>query len=89
LTEWTNFVDYIDRNNEGRKSFDFSIVSSDAFNKKDTQNSKNYTFQYDLDLFDSYDGSPIKQHDLTLYQNCDVILGEFFMSRYPLLQDND
>jgi hypothetical protein len=80
--DWAKFVDYIDRNNLSKKTFDFGIASISRVESNSYADNKNYIFQYDLELFDSYDGNPIKYHDLTLFKHCDVLVGEFFMSKY-------
>lgn len=79
--DWSNFIDYVDRNNEGRKTFKFSIVplSSIKDNKKESDDS--YSLNYDMQLFDSYDGNPIKTADIPMIKTCNVIAGEFFMSK--------
>jgi hypothetical protein len=77
--DWSNFVDYVDQNNEGRKTFKFSIIPISSF--KNVESDESYSFDFDMQLFDSYDGNPIKKDDVTMIKTCDVFVGEFFMSK--------
>lgn len=81
LTDWTDFVDFIEKNNQGRKSFDFSIVPLNSISSKNPSSDTNYSFDYDLQLFDSYDGNPIKSFVTKSKITCDIFVGEFFMSK--------
>ena len=78
--DWSNFVDYVDRNNEGRKTFQFSIIPFSSINKE-SDSDDNYSFEFDMELFDSYDGNPIKTEDIPMIKTCNVFVGEFFMSK--------
>ena len=75
-SEWTSFLDYIDQNSEGRLNFDFWITSRESVDE-----GAGYRLKYDMELFDSYDGDPIKKYQIPLVKTCDVFVGDFFMSR--------
>lgn len=80
--DWENFVNYIDRNNVGRNNFGFSIIPYKSLeNTSGDAVDLNYKMEYDLKLFDSYDGNPIKVYSNKMREGCDIFTGEFFMSR--------
>lgn len=88
--DWDVFVDFVDQNNYGRDSFNFGLVSyqsvkdlESGVNVKDTED---YLMKYDLKLFDSYDGNPIKIYNSKISQICEVYMGQYFMSRLEKFQ---
>ena len=56
--EWNDFQNQIKLRNKSKKNYEFSIIPASAIS---TNNPKtNYVMNYDLRIFDSYDGKPIK-----------------------------
>ena len=79
LSNWNNFIGYIDSNSEGRKNFNFSIIPIKSL--ENGVSDEDYKFEYETEVFDSYDGNPIKSYNINILKTCDVIMGEFFMSK--------
>lgn len=77
--EWTSFLSEIKIRNKAEKSYDFAIIPLTEVNSKDAK--ANYIFNYDMTLFKSYDGKPIKAFRNQLNDQCEVYVGDFFISR--------
>lgn len=80
FSDWQNFVEFIDKNNVGRNSFNFEIMPFSNFNPVPDGNN-DYRFIFDMQLFDSYDGNPIKVYRSKSIDFCDVFLGSYFISK--------
>ena len=82
---WNSFIRFVDKNSLGRDTFNFSVISFDEVpNDSKTgflNESTPYSLDYTLELFDSYDGSPIKVLPFGTVNFCDIYVGDFFMSR--------
>lgn len=84
--DWDAFVDYVDQNNLGSDSFNFGLMSyqkvMDTTDSKPVKPEEDYVLKYEMKLFDSYDGNPIKIYDTKISQVCEVYMGQYFMSKY-------
>ena len=65
--DWDNFLDVME-NNFG-VDFEAEVKPAD--------DSGDFEFTYDLNLFDSYDGDPMKNYTGKDYHFCDLFLGDF------------
>lgn len=79
--EWMMLKDHIYQTSQDKEDFEFSIVPLSSVGDKAKDSESTYKLQYDMDLFDSYDGKPVKVYRMPLIKTCDVFAGEYFMSR--------
>ena len=77
--DWQIFMNQVELSNKPTTNFEFSIIPLDSIDNDNYTN--NYIFEYDYELFDNYDGKPIKVYKNQINEMCDVYVGEYFMSR--------
>ena len=82
---WKNFINSIKKYGISKKMFEFSIIPVSTLNKKQMNKKVSegfpYNMMYDIDLFDSYDGHPIKIIEQPIKNQCEITMGKYFMSR--------
>ena len=81
--EWTDFMDNIKSRNKTANNYEFTVIPVTEITNKNKEPS--YSFNYDLKLFNNYDGSPIKVYNDQINDHCEVYVGDFFMSRWVFL----
>ena len=77
--EWNDFQDQISLRNKSKKNYEFSVIPVRAITSDNPKT--NYLMNYDMKIFDSYDGKPIKVFKEQQNPLCEVFIGDFFMSR--------
>lgn len=78
--EWTNFLDQVKLRNKSAKMYEFAVIPITSVSQKNTKS--NYHLNYDMRLFQNYDGSPVKVYSTQINDHCEIYVGDFFMSRY-------
>jgi len=77
--EWSNFSKDLQLRNKSTKNYEFSVIPLSSVNSSGANDS--YNFNYDMEIFNNYDGNPIKVYKTQINDFCEVYTGDYFVSR--------